>query len=90
MIIQRAFRQYIENRNWPWFTIIQKTRPMIGVSYSILATISIQFQFQLFIGTFYIGNEHTHSMIKHRNTDFNCTYIDILSFIPIKKKNTIY
>ena len=30
MIIQRNFRKYIKNRDWPWFTIIQKTRPMIG------------------------------------------------------------
>jgi len=31
IVIQRAFRRYIEHRNWPWFMIIQKTRPMIGV-----------------------------------------------------------
>ena len=30
MIIQRNFRKYIKNRDWPWFTIIQKTRPLIG------------------------------------------------------------
>ena len=31
MIIQRNFRKYIKNRDWPWFTIIQKTRPLIGM-----------------------------------------------------------
>ena len=29
-IIQRNFRKYISHRDWPWFTIIQKTRPLIG------------------------------------------------------------
>merc|ERR1712223_27527 len=31
MIIQRNFRKYVSHRDWPWFTIIQKTRPLIGM-----------------------------------------------------------
>merc|ERR1712223_1291538 len=31
MIIQRNFRKYVVHRDWPWFTIIQKTRPLIGM-----------------------------------------------------------
>jgi myosin heavy chain 6/7 len=31
MVIQRQFRKYIKNRNWGWFVIIQKTRPLIGL-----------------------------------------------------------
>ena len=31
MVIQRTFRSYIRNRDWAWFTIIQKTRPLIGM-----------------------------------------------------------
>ena len=31
MVIQRNFRKYKEHRDWPWFAIIQKTRPMIGM-----------------------------------------------------------
>ena len=31
MVIQRNFRKYIAHRDWPWFTIIQKTRPLIGM-----------------------------------------------------------
>merc|ERR1712072_53290 len=29
-VIQRNFRKYIQSRDWPWFIIIQKTRPLIG------------------------------------------------------------
>jgi myosin heavy subunit len=29
-VIQRNFRKYIQLRNWGWFIIIQKTRPLIG------------------------------------------------------------
>ena len=31
MVIQRTFRSYIRNRDWAWFKIIQKTRPLIGM-----------------------------------------------------------
>merc|ERR1712156_648786 len=31
MVIQRNFRKYVSHRDWPWFTIIQKTRPLIGM-----------------------------------------------------------
>jgi len=31
MVIQRQFRKYIKNRNWGWFVIIRKTKPMIGM-----------------------------------------------------------
>lgn len=31
VVIQRNFRKYAEHRDWPWFVIIQKTRPLIGV-----------------------------------------------------------
>merc|ERR1711899_525368 len=30
MVIQRNFRKYVSHRDWPWFTIIQKTKPLIG------------------------------------------------------------
>ena len=30
-VIQRNLRKYCEHRDWPWFVIIQKTRPLIGV-----------------------------------------------------------
>ena len=30
-VAQRAFRKYIMHRDWPWFVIIQKTRPLIGL-----------------------------------------------------------
>merc|ERR1712141_642278 len=30
-VIQRNFRKYIQSRDWPWFIIIQKTRPLIGM-----------------------------------------------------------
>ena len=30
-MIQRNFRKYMEHRDWPWFKIVQKTRPLIGV-----------------------------------------------------------
>ena len=30
-VVQRNFRKYIVHRDWPWFTIIQKTRPLIGL-----------------------------------------------------------
>ena len=30
-IIQRNFRKYMQSRDWPWFIIIQKTRPLIGM-----------------------------------------------------------
>merc|ERR1712149_111301 len=29
-VIQRNFRKYMSLRNWGWFIIIQKTRPLIG------------------------------------------------------------
>ena len=29
-VIQRNFRKYMQLRNWGWFVIIQKTRPLIG------------------------------------------------------------
>ena len=31
LVIQRQFRKYIKNRTWGWFTIIRKTKPLIGV-----------------------------------------------------------
>merc|ERR1712079_944415 len=30
LIIQRNFRKFMQLRNWGWFVIIQKTRPLIG------------------------------------------------------------
>ena len=30
-MIQRNFRQFMKLRNWAWFGIIQKTRPLIGM-----------------------------------------------------------
>merc|ERR1711884_902472 len=30
LIIQRNFRKFLQLRNWGWFIIIQKTRPLIG------------------------------------------------------------
>merc|ERR1711892_1610112 len=30
-VIQRTFRSYMRNRDWGWFKIIQKTRPLIGM-----------------------------------------------------------
>ena len=30
-VIQRQFRNYIKNRDWGWFVIIRKTKPMVGV-----------------------------------------------------------
>merc|ERR1712123_489705 len=32
MVIQRQFRKYIKNRNWGWFVIIRKTKPLIGLA----------------------------------------------------------
>merc|ERR1711915_742100 len=29
-VCQRQFRRYIQLRNWGWFVIIQKTRPLVG------------------------------------------------------------
>jgi hypothetical protein len=29
-VIQRNFRKYVTLRNWGWFIIIQKTKPLIG------------------------------------------------------------
>merc|ERR1711981_1186527 len=29
-VIQRNFRKYMQLRNWGWFIIIQKTKPLIG------------------------------------------------------------
>merc|ERR1711981_1153876 len=29
-VVQRNFRKYMQLRNWGWFVIIQKTRPLIG------------------------------------------------------------
>ena len=31
-VVQRTLRSYIRNRDWAWFKIIQKTRPLIGRS----------------------------------------------------------
>merc|ERR1712226_1062690 len=31
-VMQRNFRKYIQSRDWPWFIIIQKTRPLIGLA----------------------------------------------------------
>ena len=31
MVIQRNFRKYKMHRDWPWFVIIQKTKPLIGM-----------------------------------------------------------
>merc|ERR1719483_646007 len=31
IVCQRSFRKYIALRDWGWFTIIQKTRPLIGM-----------------------------------------------------------
>merc|ERR1712025_844599 len=31
LVVQRQFRRYIQLRDWGWFTIIQKTRPLIGM-----------------------------------------------------------
>ena len=30
-VVQRTLRSYIRNRDWAWFKIIQKTRPLIGM-----------------------------------------------------------
>merc|ERR1712115_55824 len=30
-VIQRQFRQYLQMRDWGWFVLIQKTRPLIGM-----------------------------------------------------------
>merc|ERR1712066_1077583 len=30
-VIQRAFRKYLSLRHWGWFSIIQKTKPLIGM-----------------------------------------------------------
>merc|ERR1711992_66096 len=29
-VVQRNFRKYMQLRNWGWFVIIQKTRPLVG------------------------------------------------------------
>merc|ERR1711915_469645 len=29
-VCQRQFRRFIQLRNWGWFVIIQKTRPLVG------------------------------------------------------------
>ena len=31
-VIQRNFRKYMQLRNWGWFIIIHKTKPLIGQS----------------------------------------------------------
>ncbi len=31
MVIQRNFRKYVEHRDWAWFMLVQKTRPLIGL-----------------------------------------------------------
>merc|ERR1711915_517962 len=31
LVCQRAFRRYIQLRDWGWYVIIQKTRPLIGL-----------------------------------------------------------
>ena len=30
-VIQRNFRQFLKLRHWAWFSVIQKTRPLIGM-----------------------------------------------------------
>merc|ERR1712106_702409 len=30
-VIQKQFRQFLQNRDWGWFVLIQKTRPLIGM-----------------------------------------------------------
>ena len=30
-VIQRNFRQFLRLRNWGWFSLIQKTRPLVGM-----------------------------------------------------------
>ena len=30
-MIQRNFRQFLTLRHWGWFSIIQKTRPLVGM-----------------------------------------------------------
>jgi len=30
-VLQRQFRQFLRLRYWGWFSIIQKTKPLIGV-----------------------------------------------------------
>merc|ERR1711937_1088862 len=30
-VVQRQFRQYLQMRDWGWFVLIQKTRPLIGM-----------------------------------------------------------
>ena len=30
-VIQRNFRQFLKLRNWGWFSLIQKTRPLVGM-----------------------------------------------------------
>merc|ERR1719483_1496205 len=30
-VLQRVFRRYLSLRHWGWFSIIQKTRPLIGM-----------------------------------------------------------
>merc|ERR1719187_3186541 len=29
-VVQRNFRKYMQLRNWGWFIIIQKTKPLVG------------------------------------------------------------
>jgi len=31
-VVQRQFRNYIKNRDWGWFVIIRKTKPLVGVA----------------------------------------------------------
>ena len=30
-VAQRQFQKFLKMRDWPWFIIIQKTKPLIGV-----------------------------------------------------------
>ncbi len=30
-LLQRNFRQFLRLRNWGWFSLVQKTKPMIGM-----------------------------------------------------------
>ena len=30
-VVQRNFRQFLKLRNWGWFSLIQKTRPLVGM-----------------------------------------------------------
>ena len=31
IVVQRNFRKFLTLRHWPWFMLIQKTKPLIGM-----------------------------------------------------------